>query len=356
MAHYKGPAKEAQRVHHLNKKRELQSEESEVKKMKLMDKLKIDNIDNKFSAEALSSAENNFKTTTSGLMTVSELKFKQRRINKFDSNKSPEKIIENKKKKKHIKPLSFTWEDDSGDEESLPYKNSPTKVTTHNNLLRTDSKIKVNDDSNDKNEESAKMGSTKTNNNQTRRFGKDPHVNTSFLPDRDREKEEKEIRELLAKEWHDQQKMIKDQPIEITYSYWDGSGHRRHIQMKKGSTVYQFLIKCLEDLRHDFSELKNVTADQLVYVKEDIIIPQTNTFYDFLITKARGKSGPLFNFDVRDDVRLVHDATIEKEDSHAGKIVLRSWYERNKHIFPASRWEPFDPAKTYEKYSCHDKK
>ncbi len=25
--------------------------------------------------------------------------------------------------------------------------------------------------------------------------------------------------------------------------------------------------------------------------------------------------------------------------SHPGKIVERHWYERNKHIFPASRWE-----------------
>jgi hypothetical protein len=27
------------------------------------------------------------------------------------------------------------------------------------------------------------------------------------------------------------------------------------------------------------------------------------------------------------------------EQSHAGKVVERHWYEKNKHIFPASRWE-----------------
>lgn len=37
--------------------------------------------------------------------------------------------------------------------------------------------------------------------------------------------------------------------------------------------------------------------------------------------------------------------------SHAGKVVLRSWYERNKHIFPASRWEPYDPEKNWGTYS-----
>lgn len=47
----------------------------------------------------------------------------------------------------------------------------------------------------------------------------------------------------------------------------------------------------------------------------------------------------MFNFDVHDDVRLLADATMEKDESHAGKVVERSWYQRNKHIFPASRWE-----------------
>lgn len=37
--------------------------------------------------------------------------------------------------------------------------------------------------------------------------------------------------------------------------------------------------------------------------------------------------------------------------SHAGKVVLRSWYEKNKHIFPASRWEPYDPEKKWDKYT-----
>jgi protein FAM50 len=70
-----------------------------------------------------------------------------------------------------------------------------------------------------------------------------------------------------------------------------------------------------------------------------IPVHQHHTFYDFIINKARGKSGPLFNFDVHDDVRLLADATREKDESHAGKVVERSWYQRNKHIFPASRWE-----------------
>lgn len=99
-----------------------------------------------------------------------------------------------------------------------------------------------------------------------------------------------------------------------------------------------------------------MSVDNLMYVKEDLIIPHVSssgsirchrakasmkhyTFYDFIVNKARGKSGPLFNFDVHDDVRLLADATKEKDESHAGKVVERSYYQRNKHIFPASRWE-----------------
>jgi protein FAM50 len=50
--------------------------------------------------------------------------------------------------------------------------------------------------------------------------------------------------------------------------------------------MYQFLQRCLELLRKEFSELKTVTADQLMYVKEDLILPHHYTFYDFIVTKV----------------------------------------------------------------------
>jgi len=88
-----------------------------------------------------------------------------------------------------------------------------------------------------------------------------------------------------------------------------------------------------------------------MYIKEDLIIPHHYTFYDMIVTKARGtacsrtyasstrsciytdyvmygssragKSGPLFHFDVHDDVRLLANARVEKDESHAGKVVTR---------------------------------
>ncbi|KAL1460701.1 hypothetical protein WDU94_012655 [Cyamophila willieti] len=190
----------------------------------------------------------------------------------------------------------------------------------------------------------------------TKKIKKNPDVDTSFLPDREREEQENQLREELRQEWAAKQNQLKEEEIDITFSYWDGSGHRRVLRMKKGHSVYHFLQKCLEVLRKEFSELKTVMADQLMYVKEDLILPHHYTFYDFIVTKARGKSGPLFSFDVHEDVRMVSDASVEKDESHAGKVVLRNWYERNKHIFPASRWEPYDPTKVYDKYTIKDKK
>lgn len=41
---------------------------------------------------------------------------------------------------------------------------------------------------------------------------------------------------------------------------------------------------------------------------------QNYSFYDLIVTKARGKSGPLFHFDVHDDVRVTIDTRIEKDE------------------------------------------
>jgi protein FAM50 len=44
------------------------------------------------------------------------------------------------------------------------------------------------------------------------------------------------------------------------------------------------------------------------------------------------------------------------DDPNYTKVVDRRWYERNKHIFPASVWEEFDPTKDYTKGIRRDAK
>ncbi|KAJ8767567.1 hypothetical protein K2173_017911 [Erythroxylum novogranatense] len=183
--------------------------------------------------------------------------------------------------------------------------------------------------------------------------GKDPTVETSFLPDSEREAREQAERERLRKQWLREQAQIKNEPLEITYSYWDGAGHRRVIQVQKGDSIGEFLRAVQQQLAPEFREIRTTTVENLLYVKEDLIIPHQHSFYELIVNKARGKSGPLFHFDVHEDVRTIADARVEKDESHAGKVVERHWYEKNKHIFPASRWEIYDPSKKWERYTIH---
>jgi len=205
------------------------------------------------------------------------------------------------------------------------------------------------DDDEDDNAESDRHSAAK----KMKKNRKDPTVDTSFLPDAAREEELKQKRIELEKEWLERQDAAKKEKLEITYSYWDGSGHRRTVACLKGDTIAQFLELVRKDLCREFRELTTLGSDDLMYVKEDLIVPHDMTFYDLIVTKARGKSGPLFHFDVHDDVRVGApvDVRVEKDESHPGKVVARKWYDRNKHIFPASRWEVYDPSRdTYGAY------
>uniref|UniRef100_A0A3Q2QQV3 Family with sequence similarity 50 member A n=1 Tax=Fundulus heteroclitus TaxID=8078 RepID=A0A3Q2QQV3_FUNHE len=334
MAQYKGAASEAGRAMQLMKKREKEREQLEQLKQKIAE------VRGTFHFVVVL-----FSLSQTGLVTLNDMKAKQealvkereKQLAKKEQSKELQLKLEKQKEKKRkeeqkrkIASLSFNPDEEEGEEDDDDYDDD--------------------EDDDDKNsEEELECVPVKK-----KKLGKNPDVDTSFLPDRDREEEENRLREELRQEWELKQEKIKNEEIEITFSYWDGSGHRKTVKMKKGNTIQNFLQKALEVLRKDFSELRSAGVEQLMYIKEDLIIPHHHSFYDFIVTKARGKSGPLFSFDVHDDIRLVNDATVEKDESHAGKVVLRSWYEKNKHIFPASRWEPYDPEKKWDKYTVRE--
>jgi len=289
---------------------EMETIESETKKRK------FSRIDQKFGASHADVLEEEFKNATVGLVSAQEFKAKRQAIDDIiqsamKKNKGDSKVRNTSKV--NSKKLSFQDQED-------------------------------NDFDND-DEEEEEEAPRKT-------LGKNPTVDTSFLYDEDRELEIMRKRVELIDEYKKEQEATKKDKLEVTYSYWDGSGHRRAIMIEKGFTIGQFLAKSKSDLaKADFPELRSVPTESLIYVKEDLIIPHHITFYDLIKEKARGKSGPLFNFDVHEDVRMNNDVRVEKDESHAGKIVDRKWYDRNKHIFPACRWEIYDKNKTYEKYT-----
>ncbi|KAI0748070.1 XAP5-domain-containing protein [Daedaleopsis nitida] len=308
---------EGRREDALAKQRNQMREEFERQKQTLIQETeKARPSSNRFVGQN-DSMEDTLKKSTVGLVRLED--FQQRR-KELEEAKAREAARTNelkgekklKKRKKTAKStLSFALDDEEGEESGTPSQNGDEPP-----VKRPKSR-------------------------------KNPEVDTSFLPDREREEAERREREQLRQEWLRKQVELKAEDIEITYSYWDGSGHRKSVTCKKGDSVSTFLEKC----RQQFPELRGVSVDNLMYVKEDLIIPGHYTFYDFIVNKARGKSGPLFNFDVHDDIRLLADASVEKDESHAGKVVERSWYQRNKHIFPASRWEVYDPDKNYGNYT-----
>lgn len=323
----------------LSKQREAQKAEYESVKneIKKVNAAGVGRIDEKFNTGS-DTLEQEFRKRTVGLVTANDFRqamslVDESRIQNQKNAEEAEKLqLELKKNERESKrrkmaaALSFSMDDDSG--------NADVDVDVE---VAVDNTIEAN----------------KNMAIPTKKLSKDPSVNTAFLPDRERDRIIKEETEKLRKEWLEQQEVIKNEVLEVVYSYWDGSGHRKAIEVRKGTTIGKFLDLVKTQLAAEFHELRNISGDSLLYVKEDLIIPQHFSFYDLIISKARGKSGPLFHFDVHDDVRLINDARVEKDESHPGKICERRWYERNKHIFPASRWEVFDPSVQRDKYTIH---
>eukprot|EP01031_Cornospumella_fuschlensis_P027418 gene27418-33117_t len=312
----------------MTKQREKQRAEYEAQKEQIKKAnavADLSKIDSKFST-ATNAAEQEFQRKTVGLVTAEEFrkareegmkdKVEQERLIIAEAERikqaEQEKIAQERelKRKRAVASLSFAVdEDEDSDDEPVPV---------------------------------------------LKKILKDPTVDTSFLPDANRERELKQKKEELKREWLAEQERIKNEILEVTYSYWDGSGHRKVIQTKKGCTIGKFLEAVKAQLLDEFKELRSVSNEDLLYVKEDLIIPQHLSFYDLIITQARGKSGPLFHFDVHEDVRIVNDARVEKDESHPGKVVERRWFEKNKHIFPASRWEIYDPNASRDKQLAHN--
>ncbi|KLU82430.1 XAP5 domain-containing protein [Magnaporthiopsis poae ATCC 64411] len=103
-------------------------------------------------------------------------------------------------------------------------------------------------------------------------------------------------------------------------------------------------------------------------------------FYFFIINKTLGPGNrPLFNYSVEAPPKkeeggteagapggLLHRAGEQEraaqiqalegaqDDPNMTKVVDRRWYERNKHIYPASIWQEYEPDKDYSKEVSRD--
>lgn len=177
-----------------------------------------------------------------------------------DTPSRAEQKAKKKRKKAAKATLSFALDEDEEEGSASPVPGPTRKSETATPVPDADA---VNSGDNDDEEQRA-----------AKRAKKNPAVDTSFLPDREREEADRRAREELRKEWLERQETLKAEEIEIVYSYWDGSGHRKSVLCKKGDAIGTFLEKA----RLQFPELRGVSADNLMYIKEDLIIPAVSYF------------------------------------------------------------------------------
>lgn len=279
-------------------------------------KRKFSHIETKFGGSSAEVFEEEFRRATVGLVSVEQFREKRRRVDELirQSVAEPEVVKRKVVQKKCNAKLSF--DDEEGDDED-------------------DEAIEE-----EEIEEPKNSGF----------LGKNPFVDTSFLPDEARRLAIAEKKEKLTKEWIDNQEKLKKQIIKVQFSYWDGAGHRRSIDIQKGMTVKDFLTAAFKILEADFPDLRGKNQNGLIYIKEDLIIPTYCTFYDLIRSGAQGPHGYLFDYEFDSQGNTTSEPQTQGgNERHAGKVVDRRWYERNKHVFPASKWEHYDPNKKYER-------
>ncbi|KAK1251229.1 hypothetical protein MKX07_005784 [Trichoderma sp. CBMAI-0711] len=194
-------------------------------------------------------------------------------------------------------------------------------------------------------------------------------------------------REALRREFVALQEAVKNTEIAIPFVFYDGANiPGGTVRMKKGDFVWVFLDKGRKvGAELGVGEQTNAQrawaragVDDLMLVRGTVIIPHHYDFYYFIVNKTTGPGGKrLFDYSAEAPIRpsstdgsdgtsggvLVTPAekaaaakarqpdisTLEgyNEDPTLTKVVDRRWYERHKHIYPASTWQEFDPEMDY---------
>ncbi|KAL7795122.1 XAP5 domain-containing protein [Trichoderma ceciliae] len=194
-------------------------------------------------------------------------------------------------------------------------------------------------------------------------------------------------RETLRREFVALQESIKDTEIAMPFVFYDGANTLGGtVRMKKGDFVWVFLDKSRKvGAELGVGEQTNtrrgwarVGVDDLMLVRGTVIIPHHYDFYYFVVNKTTGPGGTrIFDYSAEAPTRTASTgsdpdlptgvlvtaaakaaaakarqpdvSTLEGfgEDPTLTKVVDRRWYERHKHIYPASTWQEFDPEMDY---------
>ncbi|KAM0271635.1 hypothetical protein ACHAQH_009023 [Verticillium albo-atrum] len=265
---------------------------------------------------------------------------------------------------------------DSGDASARPLKKKKKKTKA------VGSKLSFGDD--DEEEESVTVGKPKSAND-----GAKPKLvaNTSvgMVPKsmtKSALRREAAERETLRREFLVIQEAVKATEIAIPFVFYDGTNIPGGVvRVKKGDHIWV----CLDKSRKVGAELgvgekANARREWARVGVDDLMLHYE--FYFFLMNKSVGPDGQrLFAYSA--EAPAAKDLPTETEEEPAApqgglttaaalkaaatktlsdistlegfnddptftKVVDRRWYERNKHIYPASTWQDFDPEKDYQ--------
>jgi len=283
----------ALRIRRIQKQREQEHEQFQRAVSKMKEQVVVKSINEKFCSK-FSTEDDILRQETIGLQTLSDFRKKRQRIEAGKLSEANEREIKRSRivPQKVTNKLSFTLEDDEEEEEEVP-SGKPLKL------------------------------------------GKDPSIDTSFLPDKGRDEFLEQEKRRLQLEWLQKQEEIKDAPLKIDYCFYDGTSHRKTTSIKKGDSIKEFLNQA----KRKFPEIQDAGTDTLLFVKENVMIPHHYTFYELIEAKAQGKSGPLDIWSLEGEAATT--ATRTSAHAYAAKIVERHFYERNKHIYPFNHWEVY---------------
>jgi len=285
----------AVRLRRIQKQREQEHEQFQKAVSKMKEQLVVKPINEKFYSK-LSTEDDLLRQETIGLQSLSDFRKKRKRIESGETVEIDDKETKRTRVVKQAKTtskLSFSLEEDEGDkvDESVPV-GKPAKL------------------------------------------GKDPSIDTSFLPDKGRDEFLEHEKRRLQFEWLHKQEQIKEAAFSVDYCFYDGTSHRKTMEIKKGSSIKEFLMLA----KRQYPEIQDAPSDELLFVKENVILPHHYTFYELIEAKAQGKSGPLDNWSEPDTPTT---STRSTAHAHTAKIVERHFYDRNRHIYPFNHWEVY---------------
>ncbi|KAK8043071.1 XAP-5 [Apiospora phragmitis] len=193
-------------------------------------------------------------------------------------------------------------------------------------------------------------------------------------------------RDALRREFLLKQEAVKATEIAIPFVFYDGTNLPGGVaRVKKGDFAWIFLDKSRKvgaelgvgEKTNARREWARIGVDDLMLVRGGLIIPHHYEFLYFIMNKTLGPNNQiLFEYSAEPPVLSNASATadggaaepVSTSDKRAAKVPLpdidtlegasddptftkvvdRRWYERNKHIYPASTWQDFDPEHDYQ--------